>query len=512
MPPLSYERHTKAHPGMSPGLDERQLNRETGLRSAFFDYTVGQGHPTLGTAVAAATSYTDFAGSIPISRQVLPAPVTPCIVIYRLIGTNSRVVKFRVRGYDQFGEQIEEVTPTITLAEPTWNTAGGSGVFFSTCYIWLSRVFSIITSVEFNATGLNVATIPDTFVVTTAMYHDRCRGQAVIWNDATGGTFTMSITPPGGAPQTTGAIAHNASAATVKAAIEALVQFSTPGRTVDVEGGGKMVLPNGNPWVISFNGGGPRDQFDITTDDTLLTGGSVGSTITGPEYVGHDNLGIGSPLRLNSYAPAVGQQTSPDMVYMTVGTPEQDVLAAYTPIPITAITAATPPVVTLARGLPIELVGASQFLGFFVGTNSTPALAAHVCQRVGTPGSGKQNQIEVPGLTTSGTGNAGTLYVVRRLDPSAVQVRPAGAGLSSAGYRLGINDSVLSGWQGDPNKINLYLDESRQAGVHRLGFGFGGNRPLDVRNPAVGKVRYQGMVRTSLGTYRSPASGSSYPR
>lgn len=85
--------------------------------------------------------------------------------------------------------------------------------------------------------------------------------------DATGGTFTLTF---GG--QTTAAIAENATAATVQAALEAL---STIGA-----GNVQVVGSAGGPYTIIFRGSlGRQDVGAITTDATLLTGGASTATV-----------------------------------------------------------------------------------------------------------------------------------------------------------------------------------------------------------------------------------------
>lgn len=62
----------------------------------------------------------------------------------------------------------------------------------------------------------------------------------------TGGTFTLSWVPPGGSTETTSAIAYNATAATVQAALEGL---ATP-----VPGDFAVTGAAGGPWTVQFKG------------------------------------------------------------------------------------------------------------------------------------------------------------------------------------------------------------------------------------------------------------------
>jgi hypothetical protein len=80
--------------------------------------------------------------------------------------------------------------------------------------------------------------------------------------DAGGGTYTLTF---GG--QTTAAIAFDATAAQVQAALRALSTIGSSGVTVTGAAGG--------PYTITF--GGPLSglpQAEMTTDDTNLTGGA----------------------------------------------------------------------------------------------------------------------------------------------------------------------------------------------------------------------------------------------
>ena len=83
----------------------------------------------------------------------------------------------------------------------------------------------------------------------------------LLWNTASGGTFTAAVLV-GTTDETTGAIAYNASASTVAAALNAL-----SGVSVSVTGGGTAT----DPWVISGL------NSALTTNDSGLAGGVVGS-------------------------------------------------------------------------------------------------------------------------------------------------------------------------------------------------------------------------------------------
>ncbi len=112
----------------------------------------------------------------------------------------------------------------------------------------------------------------------------------LLWNTATGGTFTASVYVEL-QPVTTGAIAYNASAATLAAALSALT-----GAPVSVTGGGTAT----DPWVIS----GFPSAF--TTNDSGLAGGVIGSAA--------------APLNLQTTAEGVlNAQAGNQGVYLNLG-------------------------------------------------------------------------------------------------------------------------------------------------------------------------------------------------
>lgn len=91
--------------------------------------------------------------------------------------------------------------------------------------------------------------------------------------DATGGTFT--ITREG---EVTGAIAFNASAATVQAAIEGLASVNPGDVTVT---GGPGAAGGATPYVVTFGGQfADADQPALTTGAGALTGGAGTAAVT----------------------------------------------------------------------------------------------------------------------------------------------------------------------------------------------------------------------------------------
>ncbi len=85
------------------------------------------------------------------------------------------------------------------------------------------------------------------------------------YNDATGGEFQFTRLG-----NNSSSIVFNAAAAVVKAAVEELPDITT----VTVTGAGTEA----DPWVITFDDPGSTDIAILTTDDTDLTGGTVGTT------------------------------------------------------------------------------------------------------------------------------------------------------------------------------------------------------------------------------------------
>lgn len=89
-----------------------------------------------------------------------------------------------------------------------------------------------------------------------------------IYNDATGGTFTVSFDGQG----PSGNLAYDVSAANLKTALELFSNITS----VTVTGAGTF----GDPWLVTFTDPGAEDVAMITADDGNLTGETVGTTIT----------------------------------------------------------------------------------------------------------------------------------------------------------------------------------------------------------------------------------------
>lgn len=478
------------------GVDEAQCHPGSGLRTDTFTYLLEHLPTQHALFSAGASSYTNHA--LTLTRQVLPCPCTPCISLIRSAGsTATRTVRFRVQGIDQFGNYIEELTPTITTVEPVHVNAAS--------YIWCSKVFSQITNIEMTASGLTttpdpVTTFPDLIAVGTQFFFDRSKGRAVVFNDASGGDFTLGITPPGGAVETTGAIPQAATAAQVKAAIEALTQFASIGATVDVSGAGTF----NNPWTIDFNGGAIRDQDDIVANDGGLTGATNGSTVTGFEFWGHDNLGVGLPRKIQAYRKGQGTNFHPDVQHVQIQSMQRSRVLALE-YPITANTLANPTVVTLSKAHGYK--NTDKFFVLIRGSNSTPVIDGAQT----ATGTTSRRQFTLP-INVTGAGTAGTATIME-LPRDGTMIIPAGTAADrstgAAGYRLGINATDLTWQGGGSEKLGLYLDSSRTAGAHVIavngynwsfGANFNQNFLLSI------------TCRASKGSGADPSSTVTYPR
>lgn len=479
-------------PQLTSGMNEEQMHRSAGTRNGLFSAVLPKYIAAgLGSATVTAASFPNFTFSVPITgrKGMLPWPQTPIVSYLRFAGNQQRSVQLRIRGFNQFGDFIEEITPTCTLVEPAFLVPATAvpltpplllpesypAGISSQAFIFCSKVFSQIVSVDASISGAQANF--DVLAVDFGFPADRCRGIAVLWSAGTAGNFTLTITPPGGAGETTANIAVNAAAATVKSAIEALAQFATPGYTVEVSAstGIGAVGSQTNPWVIVFNGGAPRDQFDIVVN----YGGAGTFTLTGYEYVGHDNLGFGCPYRIQAYRPGVSQTRYPEVFAMhaevtaqggvsgflggstTTGQPD---LGGYPPgAKITANTQANPTVVTLDRGFPYAV--GQMVPVMIVGSNSNPVINGVWPATFVTA-----NTCILPINVATGAGTAGFLIPIRTNSAQQIALAPAGTltdPVASAGFKVGVNATDLR-WQGDEHKIGIYLDSSRAAGAHTL--------------------------------------------
>jgi hypothetical protein len=116
---------------------------------------------------------------------------------------------------------------------------------------------------------------------------------------ATGGTRTLTVSVNGGASQVTTALAYNANAATIQAALEALSNV----------GVGDITVTGTGPFTYTWGGALANQQVTLTVQTGSLTGGSStvattaqGSTISGA-YGPYDSTAIdGRQNRTRGYA------------------------------------------------------------------------------------------------------------------------------------------------------------------------------------------------------------------
>jgi hypothetical protein len=96
--------------------------------------------PIGGAASAAVTTWT----ALTINNAVNPFGTTLVAQIVQASNTTG-TVRLRIRGYNQFHEYQEELTPTVAIVSKTNN------------FVYLAKCWSYITSVAFLSTGLDVA-------------------------------------------------------------------------------------------------------------------------------------------------------------------------------------------------------------------------------------------------------------------------------------------------------------------------------------------------------------------
>lgn len=131
------------------GIMEADLARCAGLRTrhhvAYYESdidSVVDGQAIGGAAGATIDEWED--GPLAIAGNLVPFCST--LVAQIVQGTPATAtVQFRICGLNQFGEEIEEISPVIDLAAKTNN------------WIYFSKVFSWVRSVEFKSTTLNSA-------------------------------------------------------------------------------------------------------------------------------------------------------------------------------------------------------------------------------------------------------------------------------------------------------------------------------------------------------------------
>lgn len=493
----------------SPGISEAQIGLDAGLRNMPFRVTTYDNvdHLFSGKALGAASgAFTDVTKG-PISATLLtkqlPFPCTPCFGLVHVANT-GQVLRFRVTGFDQFGQPIQEITPRITLANAVYTATNA----LPTAYIWLSMVFSYIEKIEVEWSNCNAA---DLLYGGIMFPWDRCKGSAVIHHDHTAGQFKLTVNNPGVGDETTADIAYNASAAAVEAAIEALANVTDVSVTKSA---------TSQTWLVTFQT--PfRDYSDMTiiNGTTPLSGGTL-AIVTGDEFVGQDNIGVGLPIKVTPDGPpGIGQLKWPEVLgVMTRRNLTRLVPAA---IALSANTAASPSRITLAA--PHGLPTGHAFVGSIYGNSDTNLNGTWRCLVI------DDVTIDVyVAAAVVGTTGDGSILISSAPAPEVCSLAEAAASaawvtgnqvytLTAAGYLVGLNAS--GGWKGSPHKLHIYLDSSGSTAVaarairplnsgataqarFNLGLGIDGPSPVDISC----------FLRTTIGTGRPVNRSQSYPR
>jgi hypothetical protein len=184
-------------------------------------------------------------------------------------------------------------TPAPATADFTW--LAGDSAAFGNAQSGTIQVSSLTSGTHYDATtkvvpsGLAVAKVGNYLVPFGGVSEVQT---VTVTGSPTGGSFTLTVNG-----QTTAAIAYNATAAQVKAALEALSSVSV----VSVTGSG--------PYVVTFGGGANVPQLTATAS---LTGGStpgvtVATTTAGGDTDGSDVLAgfIAYPIDLKQDSGAL---------------------------------------------------------------------------------------------------------------------------------------------------------------------------------------------------------------
>jgi hypothetical protein len=123
---------------VAPGCGTGARSHKALLRST--QTRIVNARPVGGASSAAVATYT----SLTVASGRMNPPSTLVAHVSQTSAATG-TLKLRVRGWDQFGEKIVEETPTVAIVNKTNN------------YVYLSKVFAFVTSVEFQSTGLDIA-------------------------------------------------------------------------------------------------------------------------------------------------------------------------------------------------------------------------------------------------------------------------------------------------------------------------------------------------------------------
>lgn len=143
-----------------------------------------------------------------------------------------------------------------------------------------------------------------------SLYNDAAPNDEVqrVWNNATGGTFTLTYSA-----QTTGSLNYNATASQVETALELLSNIVD----VTVTGSGTAA----NPWIVTFLDPGSQNIAEMTATDSL-TGGSTTITTSlegsdGGTFTLSDGTDTTSAIAYNASAATIETRLETDITSIT---------------------------------------------------------------------------------------------------------------------------------------------------------------------------------------------------
>lgn len=161
------------------GINESILQPSSGLRVVPMTvmlhsdptFIVSDTAPLAGSAIVNTTTWTELAryhGTLSAGQTYNLRLPTPCSISFRWTNSNATFgQKFRLRitGYDQFGAPQRETTGWITVNDP-----GGSPTGAVYTHGWCSKVFAVVTKVEYQASNINSSN--DSIALGTRFYLD----------------------------------------------------------------------------------------------------------------------------------------------------------------------------------------------------------------------------------------------------------------------------------------------------------------------------------------------------
>ncbi len=145
------------------GPREESIHQASGLRCKGFFWSTGTVFTAVtggsgsfgGVAGAAVSEWTGLRAGFSGWDPKMSAPMTP--TIFMTVADVGSRVRFKLRGLDQFGNAIVEVTPWIALNVDIVGSPPGQNLRVLHA-INVSKVFSTVEEIEYMSTGVNVAT------------------------------------------------------------------------------------------------------------------------------------------------------------------------------------------------------------------------------------------------------------------------------------------------------------------------------------------------------------------